>query len=86
MKLKKLNNKGAAYIWLTILAALFVVGLIYIPFNDVVEQNLIDAAEETGTALPESLPIMWRLIPLFFIFALMLYGFSRSQKEYARYR
>lgn len=83
MKLKKLNKKGAAYIWLTILAALLVVGLIYIPFNDVVEMNLEDAANKTGTELPESLPVLWGAIPLFFLFALMLYGFSRAQKEYA---
>lgn len=82
MKLKKLNNKGVAYVWMTVIVVLFVIGLLYLTLDDIVENSLKAAATDTGSSLPPFLTTAWDAIPIFIVFGLFVFGIARSQKEY----
>ena len=79
-----MKNKGSAlYALIGSLVALMVFGLVYITFDNVVRGAFVDAAIDTGTALPDDLMTLWTItIPIMFIFALFVFAIKNAQREY----
>ena len=83
MKLKPMNNKGVMYAWITILASIFVVSIIYIIFDNMIEVTFYDKAIEFGvsTSILDTLTMAWRAFPIIFILGMFLYGLVRAQRQ-----
>ena len=90
--------KGVAIVWVEILAGIFVIGLLYAIFSDVIygwitpaifpHLSAIDPVTSgvNTTAMFATwniINMVWYVFPIILIFALLLYGVIRSQeKEY----
>ena len=78
------NRKGSAtYALIGSVVALIFFGLIYITFDNVVQESLVDAATATGTALPDDLLTFWGVtLPMMFVFAVLIFAIKNAQREY----
>lgn len=90
------KKRGVAIIWLGVLVGIFVVGLMYTIFSQVLYGYItptfypqLDAIDNTTSGVNTTamhttinlLNLVWTIFPLIFVFALILYGFMASQRK-----
>lgn len=87
------KQKGAAYIWLTVLVALGIIAVAYIAMNQVIYSdyglyNIVNSS--INSTYPQktldTLNVVWNYWPLIAVFGVIIWGFVRSQRrEYEEY-
>ena len=77
------SNRGVMYAWITIMVSIFVVMLLYITFDDIVQNTLVNLAIELNVdeGVMNNITSAWRAFPVIFIIGLFLYGIIRPQKR-----
>jgi len=89
MRLKRLDNRGMIWTWITILIAFFIVIVIYIALDHAVRDFLLPQAENLGLdpSLKNELQIFWDMFPFAFMLALFIFGLLWASRDnpYARY-
>jgi len=89
------NNKGVVMVWLMILAGIFLIGMFYLIFTNVLYVHVspvlrpeINALNETtafnktqALATYDLIHTIWRWWPLVLIFGLIFYGVVASQRR-----
>ena len=78
------NNRGSAtYALIGSIVAIIFFGLLYITFDNIVQESLVDAAIATGTALPDDVVTFWSItLPMMFLFAVLIFAIKNAQREY----
>ena len=80
----RLGNKGATWIWLTVLLGLGVLALVFIPLNDVVQNCLYPVATNELNAdqtTCDMFQIIWTALPFLIMIGLMWWAFTQAQKR-----
>ena len=77
------NNEGNFFVWFTVLAAMLIVSVVYITFDDIFNNELLALATELGVSptITGTLKMAWTAFPIIFLFGLMLYAWVRGQKQ-----
>jgi len=77
------NNKGNFFVWFTVLAALLIVSVVYIVFDDIFQNELLTLATDLGvsTTITDTLRMAWLAFPVIFLIGLMFYAWARGQKS-----
>ena len=83
--------KGSAYVWFVILALMFAVILVYNVFSETLSivspevrtfiNNTNSSMAGNATATLDTVEVVWRYWPLFFILGLLIWGIVASQRQ-----
>jgi len=82
-KLKRLDNRGVVYVWVTVLVSIVVIFFTYIIFDDVVRNELYNMALEMGvdSGSLNTLITLWNIFPFAFVIGLFFFGIIWSAKR-----
>ena len=77
------NNKGNFFVWFTVLAALLIVSVVYIVFDDIFQNELLALATELGVSstIVDTLRMAWLAFPVIFLIGLMMYAWAQGQRQ-----